>query len=55
MVISFILNMMRSAQRIVVAPKAATAGEAEEAGGRCEAPYGMAEGPTGSERSGEAQ
>jgi hypothetical protein len=24
---------------------AAKAGEAEEAGGRCEAPYGMAEGP----------
>ena len=25
----------------------------EEAGGRCEAPYGMAEHPTGSKRSGE--
>lgn len=29
MVISFILNMKRSAQRIVAAPKSATAGEAE--------------------------
>ena len=31
---SFILNMKRSAQRIAAAPKAATAGEAEEAGAR---------------------
>ena len=34
MVISFILNMRRSAQRIVAAPKATTAGKAEEAGAR---------------------